>query len=184
MVWDGVWVDHRGLSSPENRIFNIEDYPTWDVEIDFNHPEDSQPALQSIVLKVEEECPVSKAFGHSGIGEGVVFVGEYKGVLHRFKVKGEKHSVTKVKTLANVDVEKVNSAREFAEKTVTKNRVDQACKNVCPGGFDIKKTGDVIRWVLNDIIKEESDTMRESGLEVKDVSSYIGAATRKIYMEM
>jgi hypothetical protein len=49
--------------------------------------------------------PCSESFWFSGIGEGVWSV-NVNGTIHRFKVKGELHSSSKVKTLASVDVEK------------------------------------------------------------------------------
>jgi len=32
--------------------------------------------------------------------------------------------------------------------------------------------GDVIRWVINDIIKEEMDTMVSNGVEPKEVNTF------------
>jgi hypothetical protein len=40
--------------------------------------------------------PVAKAFGFSGIG--IVWSVNVNGTIHRFKVKGELHSSSKVKT--------------------------------------------------------------------------------------
>ena len=41
---ESKWVDIRevDVNFPETRIFNIEDFPTYDVEIDFNYPELAQ----------------------------------------------------------------------------------------------------------------------------------------------
>jgi hypothetical protein len=59
------WVDYSYLRSPENRIYNIDDYPTWEIDIDFNMPQLVQNKLSELTLAVEEECPVAKAFGFS-----------------------------------------------------------------------------------------------------------------------
>lgn len=56
------WVDHSYLRSPENKIYNIDDYETFEIEIDFNVPQLSQNKLNELALQVEAECPVAKAF--------------------------------------------------------------------------------------------------------------------------
>ena len=70
----------------------------------------SQNKFIELVEEVEKECPVSKQFNVSGIGEGIVWTTEYKGETYRFKTKGEKHSVSKVKTVVPIDIEKINSS--------------------------------------------------------------------------
>ena len=121
----------------------------------------------------------------SMIGEGIVWSCEYQGVVHRFKVKGELHSSSKVKTLAAVDVEKLNSIKEFVDYAVTESRVNQAIENVFPNSepLDVKKMGDVIRWVVNDVIKEEMDTMVENNVEPKEINKYISSKTREMFFE-
>ncbi len=179
------WVSFKNLKNKENRIFNIEDYKTFEVAVDFNMPQLAQNKFAEITLQVEKECPVAKEFGiKNGIGEGVVWTVNYKNVNHRFKVKGAKHSVTKVKKLANVDIEKLNSINEFISYAVTKNRFIQAKENVFgDDDIDIKKMGDLIRWIVNDIASEEMDTMKANNLVAKDVNKYISNETRKMFFE-
>ena len=98
------------------------------------------------------------------IGEGIVW--EYRnsdGSVHRFKVKGEKHSSSKVKKLASVDIEKMNSVKEFVEYAVTDSRLKQAADEILRVGgeigtthldFDRKKLGKFIKWMSTDIVKE------------------------------
>jgi hypothetical protein len=147
-------------------------------------PQLIQNKLGEITEAVEKECPVAKAFGFSGVGEGVVWSVEYKGINYRFKVKGEKHSVSKVKTLAAVDTEKLNSIAEFVGYAVTENRFNQAIEKVFGDRtkMDIKQMGDLIKWMVNDILKEELDTMSANGLEPKDVNKYISAKTREMFL--
>jgi hypothetical protein len=137
-----------------------------------------------MTMEVERECPVSKEFGFLGVGEGIVFSTEYKGVVYRFKSKGELHSVSRVKTLASVDTEKLNSIVEFIDYAVTRNRVDQAIEKTMPSGVDMKLMGDLMRWMINDIIKEESDTLVNNGLEPKDIGKYVSNKTREIFMSI
>ena len=181
------WIDYSDLRNTDARIYNIDDFETYSIDIDFNTPETVQNKLSELTLAVEEECPVAKAFGFSGIGEGIVWsYTDEKGATLRFKVKGEKHSSSKVKTLASVDVEKVASIREFVDYAVTESRFNQAIENVFPNNepVDIKKIGEVMKWINGDIIKEESDTLKENNLEPKDVNKYVSAKVREMFMAL
>lgn len=169
----------------ENNILPVDMFETYVCCIDFNCPELVQNILAEITEAVENECPVAKYFGVSGIGEGVVWTAEWNNQVLRFKVKGEKHSSSKVKTLASVDVEKIGSAVEFADSVVTDSRFNQAIENVFNGeSVDIKKLGDVIKWVMNDVLKEEIDTMAANGLEPKDVGKYISQKVKEKFFAL
>ena len=180
------WVESSYLKNTDVRIYNIEDFQTYEIEIDFNMPQLVQNKLSDLTIAVEEQCPVAKHFGLEGIGEGIVWSIEFNGVVHRFKVKGEKHSSSKVKTLAAVDVEKLNSINEFVQYVVTESRFNQAVENTFLNNepIDIKKMGDLIRWVVNDVIKEESDTLVKNGLEPKDVNKYVSSKVREMFFKL
>jgi hypothetical protein len=101
-------------------------------------------------------------------------------------VKGEKHSSSKVKTLAAVDVEKVNSIKEFVDYAVTESRFNQGIEKTFPNNepIDVKKMGALIKWVTDDIIKEEIDTMKASNLEPKDVNKYVSTKVRDMFFKL
>jgi len=171
------------LSDVEYRIHNIEDFLCYELEIDFNRPDLIQNKLSEITMAVENLCPVGNAFNFEGTGEGVVWVAQVNGHDYRFKVKGEKHSVSKVKTLAKVDTEKVNSIHEFVDYAVTENRFKQGMGIIFPDSdIDIKKMGDIIRWVVNDVKDEESDVLEDNDLTAKDVNKYISAKVRELFL--
>ena len=180
------WVESSYLQNTDVRIYNIEDFQTYEIEIDFNMPQLVQNDLADLTIAVEEQCPVAKHFGLEGIGEGIVWSIDFNGVVHRFKVKGEKHSSSKVKTLAAVDVEKLNSINEFVQYVVTESRFNQGLENTFPNNepIDIKKMGDLIRWVVNDVIKEEMDTLVKNGLEPKDVNKYVSSKVREMFFKL
>ena len=106
--------------------------------------------------------------------------------LKLIEVKGEKHSSSKVKTLAAVDTEKLENIQSFVEYAVTESRFNQALENVFPNDEPIenKKLGDVIRWVVNDVIKEEMDTMTDNKIEPKDVNKYISSKVREMFFKL
>jgi hypothetical protein len=179
------YLDSTNLRNVDNQIHNINDFKTYKINIDFNYPELSQNKFVEFVDEVEQECPVSKAFGVSGIGEGIVWTGYYEGVRHVFKTKGEKHSVTKVKTIAPVNVEKVNSIKEFVEYAVTENRLNQAVTEVFEGEEPtIQKMGEFLRWIMKDISAEETDTLGENGLILKDVGRSVSNKARPWFQEL
>jgi len=184
--FNAYWLDSSFIVNEDRRIFNIEKFETYSIDIDFNMPQLIQNKLGEITQEVEKECPVAKFFGVSGVGEGVVWSIEYKGIVYRFKVKGEKHSVSKVKTLAAVDTEKLNSIAEFVNYAVTENRFNQAIEKVfgTKDKMDIKQMGDFIKWIINDIMKEELDTMTANKLEPKDVNKYISARSREMFLKV
>lgn len=184
-LFNSFWIDYTNLRDTENRIFNIDDFGTYEVEVDFNMPLLASNKFAEITEQVEKECPIGKYFGVSGIGEGVVWTGEYKGTLHRMKIKGEKHSVSKVKTLAPVDTEKLNSIKDFIDYAVTENRFLQGVQQVFGEDKpDIKQMGNLIRWCINDIISEEIDTLAKNNLEPKDVNKYISNAIRGMFQAL
>lgn len=179
-----IWIPHdftscRGhgdvtvLTSSINNIYNIYDFKQYRIKIDFNNPQAAINDMIAITEAVEASCPVAEDFGHVGtIGEGVVWSTIWNGQRLVYKVKGEKHSSSKVKKLASVDVEKLNSINEFVVYAVTENRLNQGIEQVFTANNerpDIKKAGDFIKWITSDVVKEELDTMTASGLEVKEV---------------
>ena len=182
------WVDSTYLRAPEVRVYNIDDYTTFTIDIDFNTSQLVQNKLSELTIAVEEECPVAKAFGFSGIGEGIVWSAEVKGVVHRFKVKGEKHAgKSKGKTLNKVDDEKIKKVLEVAEKVTPTWRLAQMLETACDlingGELDRAKLGDYIRLVINDIIKEDMDILVEAGLEPKDINKYVSEIARRYFFD-
>jgi len=184
-TFNAYWIDSSALRSPADSVYNIEDYETFSVDVDFNMPQLSQNKLVELTQYVEKECPVGKAFGFSGTGEGIVFSAEYKDVVYRFKSKGEKHSISKVKTLNSVDTEKLNSINEFVDYAVTEVRFNQAIQSVFVGEDpSVKRIADVMRWMVSDILKEELDVLSDNGLEPKEIGKYVSNKVRGMFFEL
>lgn len=153
-------------------IYSIYDFPTWELDIDFNAPQLSQNKLVELTLAVEEECPVGKQLGVSGVGEGIVWWNPEVDLT--FKVKGKAHSVSKVRTIkeiAAVDIERMNSIKEFVDTVITENRLNQGLAKLGEMGLDIevKNTGTFMKWVVSDGIKEEMDVIIASNFDMKEI---------------
>ena len=187
---ESFYINSDGLQDNDIGIYNVDQFKTFSIDIDFERPDIAQNAMVALVDDVEKECPAGKFFGRTSednqVGEGIVWTAEYKGNRYMFKTKGEKHSSSKVKTVAEVDTAKISGILEFVDYAVTENRLNQAIEQVFTSNdveLDITKTGDFLRWIVGDITKEESDTMADNGLEPKDVNKYISQKARKWFME-
>jgi GDP-D-mannose dehydratase len=122
------------------------------------------------------------------IGEGVVYKNIAEdGSVVQFKVKGEKHAgKSKVKTLQIVDVEKLNSIKEFVDYAVTEGRLKQGIEKVFTMNgedIDIKKMGQFLKWIMADIVAEEMDTLKENSLEPKNVGKFVSNKARNWFLE-
>jgi hypothetical protein len=92
----------------------------------------------------------------------------------------QKHSVSKVKKVASVDPEKLANIEEFVNYAVTENRLEQGIQEVFGDEeLSMKKTGDYLKWIVNDIMSEETDTLEANGLVAKDVNKYISTKARE-----
>jgi len=181
------WVDFSYLRAPQHDIYNILDFPTYDIEIDFNNPDLSVNQILNLTLQIEENCPVANYFGFNGIGEGLVFSCEYNGVVLRFKSKGDKHAgKSKVKTLKPVDDVKIAKLNDLADKITPEWRLDQMLTTTFDllnnGDLDIKRLGEFIKNVNNDILKEEIDVIADTGFEFKDVVKFVSEISKNYFL--
>lgn len=177
-------------NNEETGIYTSYDFETYQIEIDFENPAESQNKLNEITNLVEKCCPVGKSFGVDGVGEGVVWrctTPGYEESAFWFKVKGEKHSKSKVKTLARVDTERVNSIKKLAGILANNERLEQMHQEVFDtlngGTTDIKKMGSFIKSVMTDIFKEEIDLIAENGFTGKELSAPVARICREFIMK-
>jgi hypothetical protein len=66
-------------------------------------------------------------------------------------------------------------------------RIDQGIQEVCDtlngGKLNTEQLGSIIKWVMSDIIKEETITLNESGLTLKEVSSNVSRLVKERFFE-
>lgn len=172
-----------------NRIINLPSTLMYIKKIDLENPALAQNDLIERTQQVEAECPIAKLYGISGIGEGVVWETFHNGQRFIFKVKGEKHSSSKTKTLAPIDVEKAKSIADFIDYAITPNRVEQAMFEVAQShGITVEElskgnTGQIMKWVQEDVVTEEAPTMKASGLEWRDVGRQASDTARRLFFD-
>lgn len=169
------------------------------VTVDFNDPGAVQAFLFEETMKVEAECPYAKAFGVSGIGEGLVWTpvdahsdidAEGKEVVLPtilFKTKGEKHSASKVKVVKEItsaEIEARANVKEFIDDFVTENRLSQGFDKLTEMGLshEMKNFGAYIKWLIGDVLREGRDVIEASMLDPKDINKAIPDIARKYFM--
>lgn len=194
---DWIWLSDdyvRRFSSPEHSVWNVMELskPEWHLLINFSE-EGLAAAQRQLVAwtdEVERECPAGKAFGVSGVGEGIVWTCQSHGVdprfnLLRFKIKGNKHSVAAMNNAVSPEVVGLN---EFVLAVVTQARLEQAMHYV----FEIELHGEVpsvgriakfLKWMVSDVLKEEADTIKLNNFSEKDLTREISAAARKWFLQ-
>lgn len=194
---DDVYLDQNevsqfGLFLEEQNIYNIYSFPTYILEVDIDTPELAQAIASRVTLEVEEECPVAKHFGVSGIGEGIVWTPTSatlrQDVMTVFKTKGQKHSASKVKTIAALtpeELDKVNKVKAFVEYALTDVRLKQGIEYLEEDSLPLDKssTGKYISWVMHDALLEEADTLDANELTEKEVKSKLGQKARQFYFD-
>lgn len=161
------------LTNPEVGIYDKRSFGCYKLELDISFPELMVNQLGDLTKEVEAACPIAKYFGvDSDKGEGIVWQAESNIDRHLFfKVKGAKHSVSKVRVLASVNAERINSILEFVEYACTENRMEQALSETGP--VMKESMSSFIKWMCADIIKEESDTLTNNGIDFKDVQQRV-----------
>lgn len=180
-----VGLNNEGVYHIDQFEVNLPDTQTLLI-IDFNEPEIAQNRLVQIVEQVEQVCPVGKYFGVSGIGEGVV-IKHYSDEYGRLvcKVKGEKHSNSKVKTLAPVDEEKIAKVKDFVATYITESRLEQGI-HYMKAELQLEPVtqniGAFLKWLKNDVIREEQNSIIQNDLDPKAIAKQVSNVGRKWYL--
>ena len=180
-----------GFEQPDNQIYNINNFKSYDMDIDFSRPQLAQEQFFDIVRNVEKCCPVGSKLGvpndaENTVGEGVVWKADYMGETLMFKTKGKLHSNSREKEVKEVDVEKIASFRKFVEYAVNDSRKEQVVSELFTGPNivpEIKMMGDVISWFIKDVMNEEKYVMIESGLVPKEVNKYLSTEVRNWFSD-
>lgn len=176
----------KDLNIANEGLFNVFLFDHKTVIIDFADPIKTQGAIDNIIkdtLSVEDECSVGKYFGISGTGEGVVLTSTCG--QHCFKSKGEKHSVSKIKTLAPIDSYELLGITSFVDDALTENRLKQGIDylNEMNIELDNKAIGSFIKWCQDDIMREEEDVIQVKKIDIRRVKNEIGKRAKKYLID-
>lgn len=164
-------------------IYFINQVPEYEVTIDFRpgHLEEAADKISELTLEVERKCPWGAMFGVEGTGEGIVWrMRNSPGDASRwFKSKGLEHKKVGPRAgKVDIDPVKAQNITELVEVILPKWRLEQGISELEQRGLTInpENTGEFIKWIHQDILKEEVDHITKSGYSWKDV---VGTASKK-----
>jgi hypothetical protein len=102
-----------------------------------------------------------------------------------FKVKGAEHSKSAAPKLATVDVEKFANIEKFLDNVLDEGRLEQGITKLKEAHKEvsIKSTGEYLKWLISDVLKESKQEMIESGLTESDVTKNVQIRGRKWYFD-
>lgn len=176
MLAQAFWGAKGPVLTVEESVQFITDFKTYEMTIDFNRPEDFLAPLEALTLEVETCCPVAQALGKEGLGEGIVWTCQDPVFGHlTFKTKGEKHKGTKNARLVQIEPEVLASLDAFVDAVLTESRLEQGLEQVrdATGRVTLDQVGAFLKWVGQDVMKEELDTLQASGLDRKQAMGRI-----------
>ena len=184
IIFDGTNVSNKEMNEliKDERIHNIYDFGTYNFTLNFNNLDTTE--IDDIRDAIEKECPVAKKLTGKNdcklIGEGFVARSINTEILYEFKHKGEEHAKQPKKIKKN-QKDPCLKCIEFANEATHGWRLEQATKEV--NAQTMNETGDFIKWVLNDIIKEEQPLFQKYDITMKEVTPYISRIIVPWYKE-
>lgn len=147
-------------------------------------------AINHEVEKVENCDPwVKNTFDKYGIGEGLVWypishLGQENFTNLVFKAKGEKHKVVATSKAVQLEPAKAAGIDDFVILVLTEARLEQGVRAISNGElvFEKKNTGNFIKWIVTDLVKEVNSELEASKLTWAEVRGPIEIKARKWYL--
>lgn len=210
-VWYETKCGNEWVSDISNRIYNINNFRTYNITIDFSsyletelkkkNIEDIKKndlEMERLTDYVENNSDVSRYFNKpDNIGEGIVWVFKYNNKMHRWKTKGEKHLGIKLKKTYVNDTTDVNDTKKevinlfINDHCIKNSRLEGVWQKIFGINKeyeeykipDMKYMGDFIREFFKDVVEEESDILEKLNLKIKDISKSTTGIVRKWFIE-
>lgn len=191
-----IWLDKdsvKKITDPENNIYNIHEFQTYEVEIDFDNTEKGFMIIDRIRDEVDAVCPVAKALGSTSkttVGEGIVWRCITEGWEHiSFKHKGESHrrsgdKPNKQTVSKNLTEEQKVLFDKFLDEALSVDRLAQGIEYLTENNIEVaqKNTGVYLKWVSEDILKEceqELAVLIENDIDWKSIQKPLSGMARE-----
>lgn len=164
-------------------------FPNYEISLNLNDPSQSIEQINTILNKIEHNCPVGKYFGQTGSCEGIVWEFYTEGnIRYQFKTKTSKFLIvkpTKKKNQIIIDPETINSINDFLNYAITENRLSQGIREICQDSqVTSKHIRPFIDWVINDIQTEEIQTITKNNLPQKELNCEIANKAREYILNI
>lgn len=176
----------KDICNPSIGFRNILEIPTYTAVIDFADPAPVLEKLAELTLAVEKECPWGKYLGVTGIGEGIVWTCDERPFDTDlwFKTKGlehKKHDKVKIE----VDPVLLESIEAVLEQILPEWRLEQGISYLRENNFpvDPRSTGEYLKWISKDILKEDRDVIEANKLDWGRVNKAVQFKARQYFMD-
>jgi hypothetical protein len=174
--------DNTNFDSP---VYYIQWYPCYELEVDFDDVS-IVDRIAELTDAIDKECPVGRAFGISDHGEGIVWKPkDNPNSRYWFKSKGASHSKSVSKPVISLDIEQFNNINEFLDRVLDNGRLEQGITKLKEQHKEVsqKSTGEYLKWLTGDVVKEYSIEMKDSGLDEKEVLKQVQIRGRKWFFD-
>jgi hypothetical protein len=131
--------------------------------------------LRKIVQDIEESCPIAKAFGRDGVGEGIVVSTPDMSII--FKLKGPKHAIGIPKTYTPQRLADLSEIAKIVDMLINESRLEQCIDESNPTK-DKEKVYKSIQWMIEDIIKENHEDVVRCGFTMLDLKPQVATKVR------
>jgi hypothetical protein len=178
--------DVTGLN--EQGIWFVAQAPHYTVEVDYSNPKVAAEEIEKFTLQVEEVCPWGKLHGVEGTGEGIVwYPTKFPYETSRwFKSKGLKHKKGgKAQKKVDVDPVKVEGLHRLVDEILPDWRLEQGISYLRENNLELSmhSTGQYIKWIHQDILKEEIDVIQVNGFEWKEIVPIVSNRARLFWTD-
>lgn len=168
----------------KNNIYHMRHFREFTITLDFSNPHQCERTLQLLAESIEDNSPIAKYYNKpDNVGEGAYLWCNYNGEMLRLKTKGLKHGgKPKEKRVQKpLDSELEIKLQNLADKVTPEWRLTQAITET--NATEMKHIGEVMKWVNQDIIKEEMPLLHEAGVEPKQLGRFVASIVKKYYID-
>jgi len=171
----------KDLVAETDRVYLVKEFGEYTITLDLS--EDNEVNLQKLkelAESIEDNSPVAKYFNKpDNIGEGAVLFTTYNGITYKVKTKADKHAGKAKAPREKLSDEVLEARSKLAEEVTPAWRIAQGISEL--GITESKEVGLLIKWVLTDIVKEETLTIEEAGLTLRDINSNVAKTVKDYY---
>ena len=172
-----------GISNTAENIYNLASFGTYEVTLDFNHPDQCTQTLTKLAETIEANSPIAKFFDREdNVGEGAVlycisepYKLKTKGKLHGGKPKQPRQPKSPADTARGAELAKL------AADCTPAWRITQAITET--DATERKHLGGIIKWLRADIVKECLPELQAADAVIADIAGYVAAEAKQYFFD-
>jgi len=175
-----------GISYPSDRIYNMASFSSFSINLDFNKPDECEEKLEKLALFIEDNSPIATYFNKpDNVGEGAyLYCAEKDKPVYRLKTKGEKHGGKPKKernSKQGLTTEAKKHLSDIADSVTPVWRITQAITET--NSTERKHVGEVIKWVLADVAKEDIDMLAAEKLTIAEIKGFVATIVKDYFFD-